>query len=661
MGKVKNFVKIVGDGYNQFGTRVALSRVLAYPYASGWQNHFTEYLRSRHDDLILQYLKEKYWYVIKKYQHSKNSLKNDQKENNIWTFWYQGEDQAPEIVKKILQSIKENSGGKKVIVLDKNNIADYIKISDHIMEKVNNQTISLTHFSDILRVELLKKYGGLWIDSTMLVMDIIPDEIFQGTMWSMKKKCYKKSDNRYTWYWTGFLFYAKRETVLFQFLSEFFYEYWKREDYLIEYLLIDYAISLAYNYIPQVRKDINLIPVTKHDYYALESLINQRYNAKQWELIKKILPFQKLSYKHQYKKEENGQKSFYGFLMGKDGGVICKKTVSIAMAVYNGEKYLRDQLDSLRLQKRQPDEVIIQDDGSTDDTCSLVRQYIKEHRLEKQGWKFYENKKNLGFRLNFFSCIQKTSGDMIFLCDQDDIWKENKIEYMLKIMEKHPEIKVLNTAVELIDEEGKKRTYEVKKGCCNANFIEKDIKPEKLEKFEVDYLLESNISPGCTVCFTDEIRKQLLHYKQAYKGVLLEHDYLVNIIGALNDGTFFWNKELTQYRIHGGNTIGVKDFNSRGLGVKNERLEQGRNWIKHYKEFIYYICMIDKKQEKYRKEIKRCTNELKYHVFRTRGLENKNILIYGKSLPYRIRNYGAKVSMKMLMVDILYILGIRYH
>lgn len=104
------------------------------------------------------------------------------------------------------------------------------------------------------------------------------------------------------------------------------------------------------------------------------------------------------------------------------------RTVSIVMCTYNGEQYLREQLDSLACQTYPIMELIIQDDGSTDRTGDIINEYKRTH--PELNIIFYRNATNLGFNRNFFSAILKAKGDYIACCDQDDIWEPCKLEIM---------------------------------------------------------------------------------------------------------------------------------------------------------------------------------------------------------------------------------------
>lgn len=104
-------------------------------------------------------------------------------------------------------------------------------------------------------------------------------------------------------------------------------------------------------------------------------------------------------------------------------------TCSVAMATYKGAKYVLEQLRSIEEQTVLPDEVVICDDVSPDDTVAVIQQYSKTSKLNI---KLYQNEKNLGFRKNFEKAISLCSGDVVFLCDQDDFWINTKVERFLR-------------------------------------------------------------------------------------------------------------------------------------------------------------------------------------------------------------------------------------
>ncbi|AFP31446.1 glycosyltransferase family 2 protein [Marinobacter sp. BSs20148] len=122
--------------------------------------------------------------------------------------------------------------------------------------------------------------------------------------------------------------------------------------------------------------------------------------------------------------------------------------VSIAMATYNGAKYLKAQLQSLVDQTLQPDELIITDDCSTDETEAIVREFARKAPFKVE---FFRNEKNMGYCGNFNAALMKTSGDLVFLCDQDDVWFPDKIEHMVGVAERNPEALVVMNDAALTD------------------------------------------------------------------------------------------------------------------------------------------------------------------------------------------------------------------
>jgi len=115
-------------------------------------------------------------------------------------------------------------------------------------------------------------------------------------------------------------------------------------------------------------------------------------------------------------------------------------TTAVILSTWNGEEYLQEQLRSIRDQVRQADRVYIRDDGSSDGTVQLVREFIADNGLEN--WTLEEGE-NLGWMRSFRKLIEEAEGDIIFLCDQDDVWNGDKIEQMAGILERHQEIELL--------------------------------------------------------------------------------------------------------------------------------------------------------------------------------------------------------------------------
>lgn len=224
--------------------------------------------------------------------------------------------------------------------------------------------------------------------------------------------------------------------------------------------------------------------------------------------------------------------------------------ISIAMATYCGERYVEKQLKSLLNQTRRPDEVLIFDDRSSDNTVQIVNDFIEKNKLEN--WSITVNETNLGFVKNFYKAMKTCSGDIIFMCDQDDIWHDNKLEVMEKLFEQYPDAAAVNTGFGLIDGEDKPFSDAKKCGTTNHGLIPKTLDKRSLTAISCGELFD-NISPGCTMAIT----KNLKDFYLENSTLKIPHDHELNIYAAKIGKLYFYNDELISYRIHSSNALGL--------------------------------------------------------------------------------------------------------
>jgi len=114
--------------------------------------------------------------------------------------------------------------------------------------------------------------------------------------------------------------------------------------------------------------------------------------------------------------------------------------ISIAMATYNGARFVRAQLDSFVAQTRRPDELVVTDDGSSDDTVAMVERFARDAPFPVH---VHRNPERLNYSRNFERAISLCKGDIIFLSDQDDVWFPDKIESVLAAFERNPDAEVV--------------------------------------------------------------------------------------------------------------------------------------------------------------------------------------------------------------------------
>jgi glycosyltransferase involved in cell wall biosynthesis len=127
--------------------------------------------------------------------------------------------------------------------------------------------------------------------------------------------------------------------------------------------------------------------------------------------------------------------------------------ISIAMATYNGGKYIQEQLDSFSRQLRMPDELVVCDDGSTDDTLKIIECFSKTVSYPVR---VYRNEVNLGYAGNFDRAVGLCSGDLIFLSDQDDVWMPEKTETIEQEFRKDPKIWLIMNDAEIMLADGER-------------------------------------------------------------------------------------------------------------------------------------------------------------------------------------------------------------
>lgn len=227
------------------------------------------------------------------------------------------------------------------------------------------------------------------------------------------------------------------------------------------------------------------------------------------------------------------------------------KRISIAMTTYNGEKFVEKQLRSIFTQTRQPDEIIICDDCSKDHTLEIVRRIVAEYGAEGRV-RLVENQQNLGYIRNFYQAIGMTSGDYLFLADQDDEWYPHKLERVLEVMEETGAAAIC-TGFDLIDENSNPITdadqFRIDRLIQNAR--------PGLMPITFHQLMFRNLVPGCTYCCT---RKAVLVYLEI-QNQTLAHDYQIMLVGSLLGKVYFLNEKTISYRLHSSNTIG---FHKKG-------------------------------------------------------------------------------------------------
>ncbi len=263
-------------------------------------------------------------------------------------------------------------------------------------------------------------------------------------------------------------------------------------------------------------------------------------------------------------------------------------TTSIVLCTYNGASFLPQQLSSILNQTVFPDELIIADDGSTDQSVKIAEQFALEAPFPVS---IKKNSKQLGYTKNFISHFLDTTTDFVFFSDQDDVWYPHKIEAILEVATQNPEMALAFSNAELIDSSNQ---------IIDPNFFRTMKLPIKWKDAEGDffryYLKNTRVINGCFSVFSKQVRtiaKQYLSNHPNYE-IKIGHDHFLNSLTAL-----FLKKEqvelipeiLMKYRVHKDQSIGVgiKTYENMVHKVgqkKKERFNHLNITEKHLKQLI---------------------------------------------------------------------------
>ena len=217
---------------------------------------------------------------------------------------------------------------------------------------------------------------------------------------------------------------------------------------------------------------------------------------------------------------------------------------SIAMATYNGEKFIKEQIDTILENMDFYDELVISDDGSTDNTINIINSYIKKDKRIK-----LVKGPGKGVKRNFMNAINNTSGKYIFLSDQDDIWAKNKIKTIDKVFE--------DTGCNVV--------------VHNATIIDKNLQPYKTDFFGfrkskpgIIRNIYKNRYIGCCMAF----RRELIDKIMPIPDNIEMHDQWIGIIGEIYGKNIFINECLIKYRRHDNNVSKMEHYPVR-IMIKN--------------------------------------------------------------------------------------------
>lgn len=282
---------------------------------------------------------------------------------------------------------------------------------------------------------------------------------------------------------------------------------------------------------------------------------------------------------------------------------------SVVMTTYNGRRFLMPMLDSLRDQTRKIDEVLIFDDKSSDDTVDILNNYIKDNCLS--GWEVKVNRENLGWEQNFMQALMAATGDVVFPCDQDDVWHLDKVERMTAAFEENDDIWLLVSGYHAFSEYGEKMAVQQNVRTESKEMISKVIFDEKYYQI---------LRPGCTMAIRGG--GTLLSTLPELWESGTPHDAVLWAIASVVGKLYLFNDTFIEYRRHDSN---ASKAISHGFPYKVNEIYRTRKVNDWYCDSLYF-------DENKRDVINGCNLWCDY---REKLLVNKNLLYWFKLYPLR--------------------------
>lgn len=206
-------------------------------------------------------------------------------------------------------------------------------------------------------------------------------------------------------------------------------------------------------------------------------------------------------------------------------------TISVAMATYNGARWLETQLNSFARQTRLPDELVVTDDGSTDDTADVIAAFAATAPFPVR---FVRNPARLGFNGNFAHAIGLATGDIVFISDQDDAWYPDKIERVVATMKATPRCLCVVNDQAIADAQGRET------GGTVLGNVRGMGRPDGW------------YGPGCCTAFA----RALMPVVAPMPGNVVAYDHWINALAEAMGVRRILNAPLQMYRRHGGNASG---------------------------------------------------------------------------------------------------------
>ena len=255
---------------------------------------------------IQKFLKDNYLSVIQQAEKdTAPAAEKSEYDDCIWIAWFQGLEKAPPLVQHCVKSIQQNANGHKVIIITEKNIFDFVQFPDYIIQKYKAKILTMQQLSNMLRMSLIYKYGGVWIDATMLATAPLSPAIFNSEFYTIKKTSaspYYIPQGR----WTTYFLSGKKGCPLAHIIVSVLFAYWKTNTELVDYFLFDQTINFCYENSPMCHALIESVPENNPEAIFFKGRYGKPFDAAEWERIKKTTSLFKLSWKEPFDSTKKG-------------------------------------------------------------------------------------------------------------------------------------------------------------------------------------------------------------------------------------------------------------------------------------------------------------------------------------------------------------------
>ena len=287
-----------------------------------------------------------------------------------------------------------------------------------------------------------------------------------------------------------------------------------------------------------------------------------------------------------------------------------KPKVSVVLTTCQGARFLPELLGSLCSQTRLPEEILVSDDCSTDDSLSILRSFAEKHPGIR--WRIRQNSRRLGWKRNFIQTIADAEGEILFCADQDDVWERDKIERMVACMTEHPEIRVLGCDDVTIDAAG---------NVTGRRRMRYPAGDAPLERIPLTPTFYESVRPGCGIA----IRRDMAQLLVEYWAENCAHDALAWSLGVLDGSAWVLHRDLLRYRIHASNTTKKKNTRQEHLESLEMQVQNARQcaaWLQDRGETSGQRCRV-------------VSDALRFFTLRQEAVSRRSLRTLLKVLPYR--------------------------